>query len=107
MDIGYKRRGTRGKISMPFYRTSKPTAPLGPPVQTVAKAVMPCPPELKPIREIVGVDVHVEKSNGGELMSSEVDLRAATYILSVQERFRRERMSEKNIGGSISSWYSN
>ncbi|KAF3323643.1 hypothetical protein FCM35_KLT12374 [Carex littledalei] len=91
MDVGYTRRGISGNISMPFYRTPNPTPPFGaPPVQTVAKAFKPSPPELKPKWEIVGVDVHVEKSNGGELMSSEVDRRAATYILSVRERLRRE-----------------
>jgi hypothetical protein len=94
MDVGYMRRGIRGKISMPFYRTPKPTAPLAPPVQTVAKAVKPVPQEMKPKKEVAGVDVQLEKSKGGD-MSSEVDLRAAHYILSVQERFRRERASDE------------
>lgn len=95
MDVAYKRRGIHGNISMPFYRKPKPIAPLAPPLQTISKAVKPTPPEVKPNKkEVAGVDVHVEKSIGVDT-SSEVDLRAATYIKSVQERFKRERIFDE------------
>jgi hypothetical protein len=96
MDVGSKRRSIRGKISMPFYRTQKPTAPsaAAPPVQTVAKAVKPVPQEMKPKLEVAGVDAHVDKFKGGD-MTSEVDRRAAHFILLVQERLRREQISDE------------
>ncbi|KAL6650718.1 hypothetical protein ACP70R_009643 [Stipagrostis hirtigluma subsp. patula] len=100
MDKGfYKRaRGIKHKpaLTMPFYPWPPPAAAPTAPAQAGGKAkpaAAPWPAPATPPSVVVPVelmsDVGVAASAGDD-----VDRRAAMYISRVQERLRRERMSD-------------
>ncbi|KAG6476700.1 hypothetical protein ZIOFF_065946 [Zingiber officinale] len=110
METNRKRRGSKGKMAVAFYRAPKPSVQYTnkivptptPPATTVVsihvedEAVVPSPkpkPSLIKKEGISNLGTYEVAANNVNTIS-EVDRRAANFIAYVQERFRLERMDD-------------